>query len=140
MRRSIILVSVFFAGLLLISGCGHLAGNDPEGVTGGHIGGYGSFGADYSGGYLEVVGEWRHNQAPGDYQILTFNSNGTAQIEFFNAAGVSQHVNDGTYFVSGNRIDMNITGWVTASCSMSIESNTLTLIQDNTSTAYERIQ
>lgn len=140
MRRSILLISAFFAGLLLISGCGHLAGNDPEGVTGGHIGGYGSFGTDLNEGYPELLGDWRHNQDQGDYEVLSFHTNGEAQIEFFNASGVSQAVYGGMYAVSGNRIDMSVNGWVSGSFAMSIDAGTLTLVKDNQSTAYIRIQ
>jgi len=140
MRRSIILVTVFFAGMLLISGCGHLEGNDPEGVTGGHDGGYGSFGTNLDGGYQELYGDWRHNQESGDYEILTFHSNGEAQIEFFNAAAVSQSVHSGSYAISGSRIDISVNGWVSGSFAMSLNASTLTLAQNDQSISYTRVQ
>jgi hypothetical protein len=140
MRNTIILVAAIFAGLLLLSGCGYLAGNDPEGVTGGHIGGYGSFGTNYSGGYEELYGDWRHNGQSGSYEILTFHSNSEVQIEFFDATGTSQSVHSGSYAISGNRLDMSVNGWMSGSYTLSIETNTLTIAGENQSTSYTKIR
>ena len=140
MRNTIILVSAIFVGLLLISGCGYLAGNDPEGVTGGHEGGYGSFGTNYNGGYEDLYGDWRHNNQSGDYEVLTFHSNAEARIELFNADGNSQAIHGGSYAISGNRLDMSINGWMSGSFTLSINDNTLTIAGDSQSTSYTRIQ
>jgi len=140
MKRLIVLISAVFLGLLIISSCGELAGNDPEGVTGGHEGGYGSFGMGYSGeGYEFILGNWQHTENQGDYYILSFNSDGTLNTEFFDASGSSLYSQTGTFNISGNRIDLNVEGWQTGSGTFAVEGNTMTLTKDDTSTDFQRI-
>jgi len=141
MKRLIVLISTVFLGLLIISSCGELAGNDPEGVTGGHEGGYGSFGTGYSGyDYDYILGNWRHVENLGDYHVLIFHSDGTLVAEFFNSSGIAQYTQTGTYFISGNRLDFNVSGWQSGSGTVTFGANTLTLTREDAATDYQRVR
>ncbi|HBZ00880.1 MAG TPA: hypothetical protein DEO84_06105, partial [candidate division Zixibacteria bacterium] len=108
---------------LFLSGCGQMIGNDPEGITGGHEGGYGSYGGSYFGDYdYYLFGNWQQNLTNGDINTVIFSADGTVKVNF--QAGNSA---TGTFFVSGNRLDINVPGWKTGSEIITIDGDTLTL-------------
>jgi hypothetical protein len=141
MKRLLILIGGLSLVLLVLSGCGHLDGNDPEGVIGGHEGGYGSFGTGIGNEYFPdlLSGSWSHSDNQGNYDIITFHADGTMGVESFNPVGTLQHARNGSYFISTDRIDLNVPGWNTGSATFSVIGNNLTLVKDNNSTIYHKI-
>jgi hypothetical protein len=120
---------------LLIIGCGHRIGNDPEGVTGGGSDGYGS-GTSFFAGYDIncILGSWQQNLTNGDINTVIFSGDGTVKVNF--QAGNSS---TGTYFISGNRLDINVSGWEAGSEIMTINGNTLTLTKESGTTVLHKI-
>jgi hypothetical protein len=115
---------VLFIAIPLLLGCGHLTGNNPEGVTGGHEGGYGSFGTSFSGGYYpDLLGAWHQDAAGGMQNIITFRIDGLVNVDL----GADQSSRNGSYLVSGNRLDINVYGWQSGSGEFVIDGNTMTI-------------
>jgi hypothetical protein len=146
MKSKLTLISAVLLGLLLISGCsGNLEGNNPEGVTGGQQNGYGSFGSGLNSGSdhgdvsTEIIGQWRFDDSGSDYfEVLTFNSNGTIHLmQYYSSSDIDNY--DGTYSVSGNMLNMNLSGLGSYSFTCNIGSSTLTLTNNYGSTVYHRI-
>ena len=124
----------------LVLGCGHLSGNNPEGVTGGQEGGYGSFGSSFSGGTygVQVLGAWRQDGNQGDYNIITFHGDGTVTVDSY--VGSSQTTHNGTYNVSGSRIDINVSGWESGSGIVTINGSDMSIAFDSGTLMLQRVQ
>jgi hypothetical protein len=129
---------ILLAAVALLMGCGHMFGNDPEGVTGGHEGGYGSFGSSFDTGYYpDLLGSWQQNGQQGDYNLVTFRSDGTVKVDFY--VGDQHQSAVGGYFVSGNSLDVNVAGWISGSQTMTADGNTLNLTGGNGTTILHKI-
>jgi hypothetical protein len=121
-------ILVLILAVPLFLGCGHLNGNDPEGVTGGHMGGYGSFGSSYSGDYYPgLLGAWHQDAGQGIQNIVTFRTDGIVRVDF----GANQTSQNGSYNVSGNRLDINVYGWRSGSGTFAISGDALTVTFDD---------
>ena len=130
---------IFLIAISLTLGCGHLAGNDPEGVTGGHAGGYGSFGSTFSGGGDNLIlGAWQQDGSQGDHNIVTFNADGTVRVDFYN--GDQHYSQNGAYYISGNRLDINVNGWKGGSGIFTITGEVLTVNFDDGVVTLQRAQ
>ena len=140
MKQIFIIIAALSLMLLTFAGCGHLDGNDPEGVLGGHIGGYGSFGGSFGGEYWpDLLGSWNHGETDGSFETVTFNADAIVKVEYFNSNSQRQRTVVGTFFITADRLDLNVEGWNTGSSQISIDNNVLTLTRDNQSTSYIRI-
>jgi hypothetical protein len=119
-------VLILVAAVVMFAGCGHIIGNDPEGVTGGHMGGYGAYGTSFSGDYYPLIlGNWQQDGQQGDHNVINFKADGTVKVDFY--VGNEQHSSVGGYFVSGNRLDINVTGWLSGSQTMTVNEGNITL-------------
>jgi hypothetical protein len=119
----------------LLLGCGHLTGNNPEGVTGGGSNGYGTFGSNFSGdSYPDLLGAWQQDVAEGIQNIITFRADGIVNVNF----GADQSSRNGSYFVSGDRMDINVYGWMSGSGTLAISGNTMTVTFDGGSVILQR--
>ncbi len=123
----------------LVLGCGHLAGNDPVGVTGGQQNGYGGFGIPFfPGGTIDILGAWHQNGSQGDYNIVTFSGDGTVSV--VTHSGTTQTTHNGTYFVSGSRLDINVSGWQSGSGIVTINGTSMNIAFDSGSVVLQRAQ
>lgn len=146
MKQFKILIALAFLSSVLSIQCSKLGGTDPVGVTGGSDSGYGIFNdiwrtgsgsGNGSGVNPNLVGSWRHEYAGDDYETITFYSNGSFQISYFQE-GFSGTI-DGTYSVSGNQITLYIEG-ETIIITYSLSGDELTLfLQGEGSVVYYRI-
>jgi hypothetical protein len=118
---------ILLLGFALLIGCGRIDGNDPRGVTGGSSDGYGSFGSgfDGSGYYPILLGAWQQDGQQGDHNIVNFNADGTVKVDFY--IGNEQQSALGIYSVSGSQLDVNVSGWITGTRTITIDEHTLTL-------------
>ncbi len=123
----------------LVLGCGHLSGNNPEGVTGGQQNGYGSFGTPFiPDGTFEILGAWRQDGSQGDYNIVTFRGDGTVTVDSY--VGSSQATRNGTYNVSGSRLDVNVSGWESGSGIVTLNGSNMNIAFDSGTLTLQRVQ
>ncbi len=111
----------------LLLGCGHRTGNNPQGVTGGGSNGYGTFGTNFTENFPILLGAWHQDVSDGIENIVTFRSDGILNVNF----GVDQSSQNGSYYVSGNQIDINVYGWKSGSGEFAIDGNTMTVTLDD---------
>jgi hypothetical protein len=111
---------------LLLTGCGHMIGDDARGVTGGSDCG------DYD--YAHLYGNWQQNLTNGDVNTVIFSTDGTVKVNF--QAGNSA---TGTFYISGDRLDINVPGWKSGSETITLDGNTMTLTKDAVTTILHKI-
>jgi hypothetical protein len=86
MKRTFLYLSILFILPLIFLGCAQNTGDNPEGDTGGDNG-YGVLAPSTTqggdGGTDALLGTWRHDNGPGDYETATFNSDGTMEYKYY---------------------------------------------------------
>jgi hypothetical protein len=127
---------ILLMAAVLFAGCGRLLGNDPEGVTGGHEGGYGAYGSslygDYDYDYL--FGNWQQNLVNGDHNIVTFSADWTVKVVFQNGT-----IAKGTYFASGNSLSINVPGWESGSETVAANGDIMSLTRDGSTITLHKL-
>jgi hypothetical protein len=140
MRKTIIYISIAITISLLASGCGFLAGNDPLGVTGGGENGYGSLTPWWGHSHYDsLLGNWRHNQGNGDYEILSFDQDGMVRVREYNSSGTMQDSHEGTCNISGDEIHFDIAGWNPLPGTFTVDKTSLQLTRGMETTVYQKI-
>lgn len=135
-------VSLLAVLMLIFAGCGHLSGNNPVGTTGGSSSGYGSIGpvAGGDGGGQndpDLFGSWRNNTSETDYEILTFNSDGTYANEFY-SGGQLVFSFSGDWETSGSELTRYVNGMPGIS-TFNVSGDTLTIIEGSDTYIYHRV-
>ena len=136
-----ILLSVLIV-VAIFSGCGNITGYDPVGVLGGSDRGYGNEYTSKLGGSdvpatSSILGTWRADYGAGDYDIISFLSNGNVTWRIYENYSLSYNFS-GTFSVSGNQIIMYING-TQLIMTYVINGNNLTLTYQGVSTVYNRV-
>lgn len=84
MKQAILFLSILFILPLMFLGCAQNTGDNPEGDTGGDDG-YGVFSPNTTAGSdpADLVGFWRHDYEPGEYETVEINDDGTLEIKYY---------------------------------------------------------
>jgi len=114
MKKFIWCLTSLSIAMLFMFGCANWGGNNPVGVTGGSAEGYGlandlKLPESSSGSSSDLIGSWRHDNGGGDYEIITFNSNGRYSIASYENNSL-EFSYSGNYSTSGNSITLYIEG------------------------------
>jgi hypothetical protein len=140
MKNAIHLLTAI-ALVAFIAGCGALIGEDPEGVTGGHEGGYGSLGTGYDGYYgpdIMLVGSWeRGTIGSTQYETMQFNADGK-YVHQICQNGTMTDASNGQFSISGDKISIASDG-AAQSGSFSVNGATLTITLDGQSSVWTKM-
>ncbi len=129
------------AGLIILtSACGQGEGNNPVGVTGGGAHGYGTGGGPVTDYGNALIGSWRKNYDPDYFVILNFYNSGKFLFELH--SDLELYTITGTYYISGNKLTLNINGEDgQAVFTFVIDGDLLTLYyNENESETYYRVK
>ncbi len=136
-----ILSSLF---ILIITGCAQWGGDNPLGITGGSEEGYGQnndlYLPDPSAENTldpELLGRWINNISEAEYEIWTFNSDGTMRTVYYQDS--YNFTINGTYYTSAGSITINSSNEIMTG-SYSISGNRLTISFGLVTLRFVRVQ
>jgi hypothetical protein len=132
-------IIILLLGFALLAGCGHLVGNNPEGVTGGHENGYGSgWGASSSGYYPDAAlfGIWNRNDASDILETISFLQDGQYSYQRYENGSLASSGN-GAFSVNGSSITIILDG-AQRDGSFSINGDVLNLTIDGVTEVWTK--
>ncbi|TFH01293.1 MAG: hypothetical protein E4H13_05285 [Calditrichales bacterium] len=142
MKNKISVITFIALAMLLIIGCANWGGDNPMGITGGSEQGYGKSNdldlpAPESGPAENLVGTWRHNFAPGEYEIIEFKSNGKFTIDYYENYR-RQYEISGNFTTSGKTLTFWIEGQP-SEATYTLINDRLSLTLQGETTIFDRV-
>ncbi len=142
MKKRILNLVILTVLPMIFLGCGTFCGENPMGNTGGE-GGYGFLNPANSmtGQEInvnEIYGTWRHDYAPGEYEILYIQQGGSfAVYEYYDYS--LEDFFYGTYTYTSTHITITIQGQSPQVFQYEFTGNTLTIHYNSGTIQYYRV-